>query len=76
MQTKREEELLEENEELKTTLDRLAEFYAGACRDALRYRWCRVNGAWESEDRMEGLSKNPEDYDARVDELMKQERDW
>ena len=52
MQTKREEELLEENEELKTTLDRLAEFYAGACRDALRYRW------------------------SRVDELMKQGRDW
>lgn len=76
MQTKREEEFLEENEELKTTLDRLAEFYTGACRDALRYRWCRLNGAWESEIRMDELAENPENYDARVDELMKQGRDW
>jgi hypothetical protein len=42
-------------------------------RDALRYRWIRTAGAWESEIALDTLCETPELFDAAVDERMPQE---
>jgi len=39
-------------------------------RDALRYRWIRRHGAWETEAFLNGLS--PEEYDVALDKCMAQ----
>jgi hypothetical protein len=38
--------------------------------DALRYRWLRTAGAWESEIGMDILSEDPAKFDAAIDAAM------
>lgn len=38
--------------------------------DAMRYRWLRTAGAWESEIRQNELSEDPMDFDLAVDIQM------
>ena len=42
-------------------------------RDAVRYRWIRERGAWETEAFLAGIS--PEEYDAAIDAAMPAQSD-
>jgi len=46
--------------------------YEALRKDAERYRWLRMAGAWESEIGMNILSEEPSKFDAAVDETMRE----
>ncbi len=74
MQTKREEELLEELEELKATLDRLSEFYATAAIDSRRFHWVRENWHWVIEEPLGDYCDDPVAFTKMIDDYA--EMDW
>jgi hypothetical protein len=43
-------------------------------KDALRYRWIRCAGAWESEIGLDFLSEDPTRFDAAVDGCMRHQK--
>lgn len=56
--------------------ERWKDFFAAQAaehRDAMRYRWIRERGAWDTEAALNGLS--PEEYDAALDAAMLKDPD-